>query len=338
MSLGGRVSRSSALLLACVACSAQRLPAVPTPAASASDDSPICKAVMDRFVGIPSLDEGAPASQARALAGRWWIRGCSAKRVANGVRIRLSGPGWYFIDQRSHDFALRQQIPFTLGIELEGAPRFTVTNGVAALSFAPRVAPQVHLHLDGDLSVRATSAWGKLLGWVPLVSVPDMAANQLSTAAVTALQAELSDGATATYDLGSGQSDVAFGKLPPGQVPKHAFPDRARWVVNDRLFLPPAATQVVGPFEPGRTRLDVQIEQGAGLAYRAVCQDDMLDSYPAIASGHVEALPARATVADGTISGLGKHSDTFDVARCKFLVVVSTLDQSTTVAALRVRG
>jgi hypothetical protein len=331
-----RIGHLSAFLtVTSVACAAQRPAAVASIRASGpSDDSPICKALLDRFVGVPGLDD-APTN---ALAGRWWIRGCSAEHVGSGLRLRLRGPGWYFVDQRGSDFAVRQQVPFTLGIELQSAPELTVTNGIAALSFAVEAPPQVDLQLECELSVRPTSAWGSLLSVAPLVPVRDMAADRLSSAAVSALRAQLRGGATATYDFRSGQADVGLGKLRPGQVPAHPFSDRVPWLVNDRLSLPPQATHVVGPIAPGATRLDVRVERGEGLAYRAVCRDDMPGEYSAIASGRLDLLPTHTSAAHGTLTGLGEHSATFFVERCAFFIVVSPLGSSMTVAALRVRG
>ena len=330
---------STCLAVASIACSTEEPPAVsPNRSSGVSDDSLICKAVTDRFVGLPGLDDGTTATQVKALSGRWWIRGCSAKQVANGVRVRLEGPGWYFVDQHDSDFELRQQVTFTLGVELEGSTDLTIANGIASLWFEPTTTPDVELRVTRDLRVHATSAWGSLVGLVPLVSVNDRAAERLSALAVSALGASLREGATATCDLESGQRDMALGRLPLGQAPQTAFQDGIRWLVNDRLFLPPTATQVVGPIDPGPTRLDARIERGSGLAYRTVCQNDMPAAYEAIASGHLDRLRTRASAANGTLLGLGEHSATFRVDDCKFFVVVSTLSDSTTVAALRVRG
>jgi hypothetical protein len=302
------------------------------------DNSMICKAVTDRFVGLPGLDDGTTAKQVKALSGRWWIRGCSAKQIANGVRVRLEGPGWYFVDQHDSDFELHQQVTFTLGVELEGTPELAIANGIASLWFEVKTAPEVELNVAGDLGVHATSAWGSLVGLVPLVSVRDRAAERLSDLAANALQTSLREGVTATCDLASGQRDLALGRLPPGQTPQTAFQDGIRWLVNDRLLLPPTATQVLGPIDPGPTRLDARVERGSGLAYRTVCQNDMPADYEAIASGHLDRLRTRAAAAEGTLRGLGEHSAIFRVDGCKFFVVVSTLSDSTTVAALRVRG
>lgn len=303
-----------------------------------SDDSLICKAVTNRMVGIAGLGAPTTSAQVKALSGRWWIRGCSTKQVANGIHVQLEGPGWYFVDQRDGDFALREQVPFTLGVGLEGRLELKLAERVASLRFEPTKTPELELHVARDLSVHPTSAWGSLVSVMPLLSVRDRVAERLSDVAASALRTELREGATATFDLASGQSDVTLGKLPAGQTPRTAFPGSIPWLVNDRLFLPPNATQVVGPIDPGPTRLDVRVEQGKGLAYRTVCQGDMPGDYQAIASGQLNRLPQRASAASGTLTGVGEHSAIFRVDGCGFFVVVSTLGDSTTVAALRIRG
>jgi hypothetical protein len=252
--------------------------------------------------------------------------------------LRLTGPGWYFVDQHGGDFAVSQQVPFTLGVELDSRPRIVAEGGVYALWFEPKAEPDVELSLPQDLNVRATSAWGSLLGMMPLVSVGDLAKKRLSTQAIDAVRSALRDGATASYDLKSGQPDVTLGKLPAGQKPRHAFEDGIPWLVNERVLLPPTAAQVVGPITAGPTRLDVRVERGAGVAYRVVCADDMAANYAAIARGDVGKLPRSSVVENGTFGGRGEHSTTFTVEQCKFYVVVSALRDSTTVAALRIRA
>jgi hypothetical protein len=321
-----------------IACRAEEPAASPNRLHGTSDDSLICKAATDRFVGIPGLESGTAATQSNALHGSWWIRGCSAKRVANGIRLRFEGPGWYFLDRREGDFELRQQVTFTLGVELEGAPELTIDKGVASLRFEPKSTPEVELDIARDLSVHPTSAWGSLVTLLPMVSMRNRAAQQVSALAVSALRRKLREGATATYELTSGQRDLAFGRLPAGQTPRTAFNDGIPWLVNERVFLPPNATQVVGPIDPGPTRLDAHIEQGNGLAYRTVCQGDMPADYEAIASAHLNRLPPRASTARGTLSGAGEPSATLRVDGCKFFVVLSTLGDATTLAALRIRG
>jgi hypothetical protein len=331
--------RRASYLVACltVACSTPDPAVSPDRLHGASDDSLICSAVRDRFIGIPQLDEGTTPAQANALRGSWWVRGCAAKRVANGIHLRLEGPGWYFLDQRDRDFELRQQVRFTLGVELEGAPELTIDKGVAALRFEIKTKPEVELQVTRDLRVHPTSAWGSLVGLMPIVSVRGRVAQRLSALAVNAIRSKLLEGLTATYEFASGQRDVALGTLAPGQTPPVAFAGQAPWLVNERVSLPPDATQVLGPIEPGSARFDARIEQGEGLVFRTVCRGDMPADYEAIASAHLEGLPARTSVVQGTIRGEGEHSAMIRVDRCGYFVVLSTLGESTTVAALRIR-
>jgi len=228
-------------------------------------------------------------------------------------------------------------VRFTLGVELEGAPELTVNQGVAALRFETKTTPEVELQVTRNLDVHPTSAWGSLIGLVPIISVRDRVAQRLSTLAVNAIRSKLLEGATATYELASGQHDVVLGTLAAGQTPQVAFTGGVPWQVNERVFLAPNATQVLGPINPGSTRLDARIEQGEGLVFRTVCRAEMPADYEAIAGGHLERLPARASTAQGTVRGGGEHSATLQVDGCEYFVVVSTLGESTTVAALRVR-
>ena len=331
--------RRASYAVAClaVACSTPDPAVFPDRLHGASDDSLICMAVRDRFIGIPQLDDGTTSTQGKVLHGSWWVRGCAAKRVANGVRLRFEGPGWYFLDQRDRDFELRQQVRFTLGVELEGAPELTVNKGVAALRFETKTTPEVELQVSRDLNIHPTSAWGSLVEMVPVISVRDRVAQRLSALAANAIRSRLLEGATATYELASGQHDVVLGKLAAGQTPQAAFPEGIPWLVNERVFLPTNATQVFGPIAPGSTRLDARIEQGEGLLFRTVCRAEMSADYETIARGHLEPLPARTSAAQGTIRGAGEHSATLQVDGCPYFVVVSTLGESTTVAALRIR-
>jgi len=326
------------LAVATTACSTEQPAASPNRPNGTSDDSLICKAVTDRFMGIPGIEDGTSAAQVKALRGSWWIRGCSAKRVENGIRVRFEGPGWYFLDWHDHNFELRQQVTFRLSIELEGAPELTVHNGVAMLRFEIKTTPTVELDVGRNLSVHATSAWGALVNLMPLVSVRERAAARVSALAVAALRTKLSEGASVTYEFASGQRDAALGKLAAGQTPETAFSNEIPWLVNERVFLPPSATQVVGPINPGPTRLDARIEKGTGLAYRTVCEGDMPAEYETIASGHLDRQSPPTAAANGTLEGVGEHSTVLRVDRCKFFIVVATLGESTTMAALRVRG
>jgi hypothetical protein len=339
-----RSCASSALALALLAigCAREAGPtAFPPQAPAVSDGSAICQGLAERFVGLPTLADPAADSSSRPapLAGRWWIRRCSASLHEGELQVRLQGPGWYFVDENGSDLSLRQQVPFNLGIELDGRVSAELSDGVFSFWLVPDREPKVELRASEDLDVRASSAWGAILRMMPLVSVRTMAADRFSEAATNVLRSKLREGATATYDFGSGQSDATLGKLGLGRTPERAFHDHTPWLVNDRLLLAPSALHVVGPIAPGPTRLDVNVEQGTGVTYRAVCAQDIEENYPALASGRLAEIPSRAFVATGTVNGLGPHTTDFRVSDCRFYLIVSALGSSlSTLASLRVRA
>jgi hypothetical protein len=286
---------------------------------------------------MPDAAETSPG--AGALAGRWWIRTCASAVHGQKLSLRLQGPGWYFVDQNGPDLSLHQQVPFNLAIEVDGRLDADLSEGVLSLWLLPDREPRIELRASSDLDVRAASAWGAFLRWMPLIPVRTMAAERFTDAAVSALRIQLRDGATATYDFGSGQQDAALGRLAVGQTPERAFHDRTPWLVNDRLQLDDAAVHVMGPIAPGPTRLDVDVQQGAGLTYRAVCDHNLDENYAALAAGRANDIPDRDVVANGTVTGPGAHTTDFVVPDCKFYLVVSGVRGSQkTLAALRVRA
>lgn len=343
MARPSRTSRASVLALALLGagCARQAAPAALVPTVPrASDGSTVCEGLIDRFVGLPAMQDSSDGAAAPApLAGRWWVRNCSSSLHGRELQVRLQGPGWYFVDEDGPDLSLHQQVPFNLAIEVDGRLDADLSNGVLSLWLVPDHEPKVALSASKNLDVRASSAWGAFLRWMPLVPVRAIAAERFSDAAVSALRIKLRDGATATYDFGSGQRDAALGKLALGQTPHHAFDDHTPWLVNDRLLLGPSAVHVLGPIAAGPTRLDVDVQQGTGIAYRAVCERNLDENYSALAGGRAGDIPRRVVVASGTVSGPGTHTTDFVVPDCKFYLVVSAARGSAaTLAALRVRA
>lgn len=303
------------------------------------DNSFVCQHLADRFVGLPAVaNAGSAGSRPAPLVGRWWLRACSATGEGGELRVRLQGPGWYYVDKSDGNLALHQQVPFNLGIELDGRLKVTSAEGVFSVWLDPDKAPRVDLQVSKDLDVKATSAWGSVLQLMPLVPVRSMAANRFSEAASEALQLKLREGATVTYDVGAGQADASLGRLGVGTTPENAFQDRIPWLINDRLALDASAVHVLGPITPGPTRLDVIVEHGAGVRYRALCTGDMDKDYSALANGNVASIAADPTLANGTVAGLGRHTTDFQVDNCKFYLVISALEPADTLVSLRVRA
>lgn len=302
------------------------------------DDTFICEHLADRFVGLPAVSDGEAAARPAPLVGRWWLKGCSATGERDELLLRLQGPGWYFVDKNDGDFALRQQVPFNLSIELKGRLKVTTSDGIFSVWLDPEKDPRVDLQVSKDLDVRASSAWGSVLRMMPLVPVRSMAADRFSESAAEALRLKLREGATVTYDVAAGQADAALGRLGPGQTPENAFHDHIPWLINDRLFLDASAVHVVGPITPGPTRLDVTVERGAGVAYRALCAGDMDKDYSALASGDAASITVDPHLANGTVAGFGKHITDFRVDGCKFYLVITALQRADTLVSLRVRA
>jgi hypothetical protein len=315
-------------------------PAAIPVAPRSSDGSLVCQQLADRFVGLPDFAKGNEESASRPtpLVGRWWLRTCSATRDEGGLHVRLQGPGWYFVDTDDGTFKLHQQVPFNLSIELGGHTDLTASNGIFSLRFKPDREPKIDLRVAAELDVRPSSAWGTVLQLMPLVPVRSVAADRFSESATDALRLKLRGGATVTYDVRAGQADATVGRLGMGQTPKNAFQDNVPWLVNDRLRLGGAAVQVVGPITPGPTRLDVIVERGAGVAYRALCAQDMDADYSALAAGDASAVAGDSRLASGTVAGPGQHTTDFRVDECKFYLVISALERADTLVSLRVRA
>src|SRR5688572_27131076 len=189
------------LTLLSAGCARQAAPSAFSPSAPrASDGSTVCEEIVDRFVGLPAMQGSTGGTTAPTpLAGRWWVRNCSTSLRERELHVRLEGPGWYFVDESGPDLSLHQQIPFTLAVEVDGRLDADLSEGVLSLWLVPDREPKVELSASRDLDVRASSAWGAFLRWMPLVPVRAMAAERFTDAATSALRIKLRDGATATY-------------------------------------------------------------------------------------------------------------------------------------------
>lgn len=329
----------AALSLSCAGSAGPRAPAAPHPLQAGPrslDQSPICSSLGDRFIGLPAVGDPGAAATA-AIVGSWWVRGCSVQRSDDRLDIRLRGPGWYWVGETSSGLAVEQQVPFELSVQLEGRVRDGSAAGLLSLWFEPASKPRVRVVAPERLKVRSTNALGVLLQLVPLASPEGRAARRFSERMTAALEQRLGEGATVTYDFGSGQADATLGRLAKGSLPRHPFQGSQAWVVNDRFLLPPAGTQVIGPVSRGASRLDVAVESGPGMDYRALCSENMSEHYGSIAAGRLSSVPDGLWTATGTLRGPGQHSVDLRVSDCKFYVVLSTAGASSTLVALRVR-
>jgi hypothetical protein len=295
--------------------------------------------MVDRFVGLPAEAAGKSAAHDEDLiAGRWWVRSCATKALPGELEIHLSGPGWYWVDVRDGDVELHQQVPFQLEVRLWTTFEAAYSEGVASLWLEPTREPAVEVVASRDLDVRGASVWGWFMRYVPFFPIRELVAKKLSENATAALRRSFGRGATVTYDILRGQSDVGLGKLGLGKTPERPFGDRATWLVNERLSLPVHAVQVVGPIDPAPARIiDVDVESGAGVLFRAVCLSDIGGELASIVSGDPQLLAREHVLARATIEGAGLHTAELRVSSCRFCLVASAARGVDSVVALRVR-
>lgn len=307
--------------------------------ATSFDSSLVCQSLAGQAVGLPMTTrlpwvdaERAPV----ATAGRWWVRRCSAKAEGPELEIRIDGPGWYWVDQAANGLRVKQQVPFELGLVLVGRLREGIEFGVLSLWFEPTLEPTVELETPSELEVSSDGAWGTFLRWVPGVSPARRAAQRFHDELAQAFGSHLRGGATFTYALASGQPDATLGLLQPGKTPTHPF-DEETWSVNDRVLLAPEGTQVVGPIEPGKRQLNVIVERGPGLTYRALCESSFRHHYQAIRSGALAKVPDAAWVTRGTVEGYGERTEPLRVSSCRYFLVISSSKDEYALAGILVR-
>lgn len=301
----------------------------------------VCREIADRFLGLPSAVQDAPGAPA-PLAGRWWVRGCELGLKAGAGRqseltLHLDGPGWYWVDFEQAHLELHQQVPFQLNADIAGTIRFAYVSGVASLWFQPTRAARVQVNASTDLQLHGATAWGSVLRRVPLLPLRQLAAERLSDNAAAAITAHLQRGITVTYDLAKGQSDMTLGMLRAGETPRRVFEDTSAWIANDRLSLPFGATQVFGPLQPTPVQLDVIVERGPGIVYRALCTRDMPAHFDELARGTPERISSQLIAGRGELVGTGRRSALLQVERCPYYLVVSSAGRATSVVALRIR-
>lgn len=308
--------------------------------ATAVDGSIVCQSVANRFVGLAAMNSGGQGGDDRgpsASAGRLWVRQCAAQAEGSNLRVRLGGPGWYFVDQASDGIRVTQQVPFELRLVMAGRLHESSEDGVLALWFEPVAEPEVQVDSPDALEVHSTNLWGDFLRVIPGISPQQVAARGFKQQLTQAFREQLRAGVTVTFTLRSGQADATLGRLAAGKTPQHPFEDEPSWAVNDRVLLAPGGSQALGPIDPGRAELNVIVERGAGVRYRAICDQAMQESYGFIANGALSRVPSAAWVASGTVEGRGEQTTTLRVEGCPYYLVASTLNGSATLASIRVR-
>lgn len=311
--------------------------------ATASSSSSLCQAVSDRFLGLPEALDGDSRGGA-PVAGRWWVRSCKSDVRGAELRVRLEGPGWFWVDRGDSRFRVRQNVYFRVSADLVGRfeKRVAWQRGVVSLWFRPTRA-DVRVEPLGSIRPQAQNAWMALLQRLamplPRWNVSDQVRERLEQEASAEFERALSRGYTLLYDVEHLQPDFAVDLLPPGQLPEHPFDDDEPWLANERLLLTPGAVHVLGPFDAADgLALDARITRGSGIAYRAVCAPDLKSALTSAERGEPGVIPAADIVDTGRIERRGEPSARLRVPDCGFYLVLSTSGDAATSADVRLRG
>jgi hypothetical protein len=245
------------------------------------------------------------------------------------VRLHVAGPAWYWVDDAQDGVRLQQEVALAVETTLTGSFEFGMRHSVASLWFRPDADADVRIEPIGDIDLRGDTVWGSLLRRLPFVPVESNVRERIAEEGSAELQAELRHGFTITYDIRKGQADAALGILPRGQVPMHPFADSSAWQANERQLLFPGSGHVTGPLAPGAViPIDLRVERGQGLTYRAVCAEELAPTHP---------RTSEQAAAGGEVTGGGLHHVELNGLGCPWYLVTTTLGSEASLVSLRVR-
>lgn len=295
-----------AVAVACTA-SAPSRPAPRMPERSAAGDANIrrlildtatsgetCAKISERFIGLPA--NGGPSGAAAGttpIVGRWWIRDCRVTSNGRTLKLRLSGPAWYRVDQSQSGYSLHQYVYFDVDTTMTGAldVGYDPAARVASIWFTPTRDARVSVDPVGPLNLHADG----LLSWLFKPFAASAVRAKVVSEGETTLRNRLSGGVTLTVDLRRhDQVDLLLGQLPRGQAPVRPFGDGIAWLANQRLEFFPGGLQVQGPFPSGKTSTDAAVERGPEVQYALVCARDLQTAFNTLSRGKQPVLPRAA--------------------------------------------
>lgn len=297
------ISRAVVLVLLLAACSdpaPQQIEPLSEPTRTATQDealrrlmlqageSKLCQQVQGKLLPLTGSEAVAgPRAGKEPALGRLWVDRCEAETGATGLRLKLAGKGWTWVDER-------RQGPLGSSFEVKGYLRFEVEtemNGVVDLGFAesekvlsvwytPRGTPMTRMKLIGSIPVSPATGWSGIIGTVgQMLSGPldEQARPVVLRYGAAMISQRLSRGVTVTSDLCTGQIDTLMAALSDGQVPERPYSDDGQpWIENQRLRLHPGGVDIAGAWETGEEGLyvDVEVEAGSPVIVRALCRAD----------------------------------------------------------------
>jgi hypothetical protein len=304
--------------------------------------SVVCDALLGRFLPLPT--EAGRAKATAPAAGRFWVRQCDfGLSEGNLLHVRLRGPAWVWVERDEPPYHLKQNVYFQVDARLKGTIEsdFGWKNGVVSLWFHSADATvdieplgTIHPQSDGFLASVLTQLA------LPIASLnPNaLAREKLEIGVTERFEAALSRGFTFVYEIPREQPDFSLGLLREGEIPEHPFSDGRPWFANERLIATPGGVHVLGPFEPHEAMsLDARVTLGPPLAWRRVCASDLERAFTGVEHGTPGRVSDTASLDSGTLSGSRVLEAQLSPAECSSYVVVSTLGNDVSHAAIRVR-
>lgn len=312
-----------------------------------------CPKVQGRFLPLSSAATDGPQAGESPVLGRWWIWDCATFTHGGVVGLRMGGPGWMWAEREEYGHTIRQYVYFRSSTTVWGVldATFAPNPHVVSLWFSPVAPAQVAAGGIGRVTASGHGVLGTTLDVVDfftfgaLIDVDGRARQKVNEEAARRFREQLSRGFTITYsfagaqDIAHGQVDVGLGPLPAGMAPLRPIKDGRPWLAHERLELHNAfgAYHVLGPFEPALgADVDVDVESGNGIMYRAECAADVAQWFSVVNGGETPKLPLSRNSQTGLVSS-GQATRRITLPTCKWYLIVEA-SQGDTRASVRVRA
>jgi hypothetical protein len=303
-----------------------------------------CEKLRGKFVGLSGSEADAELTGAEqglaSVTGRWLLRDCEEKREGESLGLRIGGPGWQWVDRQQKGFRIRQYVYFSATVDLKSSldVGYDPEAELASIWLTPVGSVGAEVSAAGAISANAETVLASVVGAIgPALGmqVDEVAKTAAGTEGAMQFKAKLAQGLTITVKPKTGQMDVMLGQLPNGVAPKRPIATTRSWLLNERQSLFPSGVQMAGPFDPAaRVTLQARVEEGSGLLYRTICQDDGQRAIDAAMRD--QPLPMSTLRATGKVEGKAPFKQAITPPACPWLLVTAPLDRLPALAALEI--
>jgi hypothetical protein len=302
-----------------------------------------CEKLRGKFVGLSGAEGDAELTGAEqglaSVTGRWLLRDCVERREKDSLGLRIGGPGWQWVDREQKGFRIRQYVYFSATVDLKSAldVGYDPAAELASIWLTPMDAVGAEVSAAGAISAKAETVLASVVGAIGPslgMQVDELAKTAAGTEGAMQFKTKLAQGLTITVKPKTGQMDVMLGQLPNGVAPKRPFATAGTWLLNERQSLFPSGVQMAGPFDPAvRVVLEARVEEGNGVLYRAICQEDGERAIDAAMRD--QPLPMPTLRASGKVEGKAPSRAVVTPPSCPWLLVTAPIDRLPAKVALQ---